>query len=295
MRTSRRRRVRIPPLLRMRTNCNRLLEAGRRTHVMNRSRRWMKLGLIALLLLPACSEGDPTAAPTPDGSSPAAASPLTTGDTGIEPRCANQDDAVSTDERAGGDVEGDVDGDGRDDLVYVVRDETGDPGCQTFLVAETADGTLVAPAEDPDVSYALQAPRVNSLVQVDDSGGLEILVDLEQGASTQFLGMFKATARTLEKVRIGGGSAYGDLFPYGGSVGHLEASNCTDQPGADVLIAQATANATDYSIRTVLYELTGTVLRPLPRNEQPPIAIGTDVESSDGFSSSPFGDCSSAP
>jgi hypothetical protein len=202
---------------------------------------------------------------------------------------------VASGERAGGEAEGDVDGDGADDVVYVVRDEAGGPGCQTFVVAETARGTLVAPTDDPDVSYALQAPRINSLVQVDGTGGLEILVDLEQGASTQFLGMFKATGGTLSKVHIAGGSAYGDLFPYGGSVGHIEASNCTDEAGADVLIAIATANAADYSIRTVLYELKGDVLEPLPRSEQPPIAIGTNVESSDGFSSAPFGDCSSSP
>lgn len=263
--------------------------------MMNTWRRWTKLGLTALLLLPACSQGATTTAPVPAGSPSAAdVSPPAADGTAPEVRCPNQDDAVASGERAGGEVEGDVDGDALDDVVYVVRDEAGAPGCQTFLVAETERDTLVAATEDPDVSYALEAPRINSLVQVDGSGGLEILVDLEQGASTQFLGMFKVTDGTLNKIRIGGGSAYGDLFPYGGSVGHLEASNCTDEAGADVLIAMATANAADYSVRTVLYELRGSVLEPLPRSKQPPIAIGTNIESSEGFSSSPFGDCSSS-
>lgn len=196
---------------------------------------------------------------------------------------------------AGGEVSGDVDGDGSDDVVFVVRDESSPPGCQTFLVAETAEGVLSTPTEEPDIAYALQAPRVNSLAQIDGDGGLEILVDLEQGASTQFLGMFKVESGALQKVRIGGGSAYGDLFPYGGSVGHIEASNCAETPGADVLIASATPNATDYTIRTVLYEMRETTLVPLPRSEQPPISTGPDVELREGFDSSPFGDCATSP
>jgi len=188
-------------------------------------------------------------------------------------------------------VTGDVDGDGSDDVAFVVRDDSGTAGCQTFLVAETAEGVLSLPTDEPDVSYALQAPRVNSLAQVDGSKGLEILVDLEQGASTQFLGMFKVNDGALQKVRIGGGSPYGNLFPYGGSVGHIEASNCTEGQGADVLIAIATPNATDYTIRTVWYEMRGATLIPLPRSEQPPISTGSDVELSEGFDSSPFGDC----
>ena len=285
-----------PILLRRRSRINRNHRRAPRVvrMSMNRSSRPIELGLFALLAFAACSQGEPTTAPTPAGSSPVAASPSAADSSGLQSRCPNQNVVLSSGERAGGEVEGDVDGDGAADLAYVVRDESGDAGCQTFLVVETDDGILAAPTEEPGVSYALPAPRVNSLVQVDGSGGLEVLVDLEQGASTQFLGMFKVTASALEKVRIAGGSAYGDLFPYGGSVGHIEASNCTEEAGADVLIAQAIANATDYSIRTVLYELRGTVLRPLPRSEQPPIAIGTDVESSDGFSSSPFGDCSSS-
>ena len=202
---------------------------------------------------------------------------------------------MASGERVGGEVSGDVDGDGADDVVYVVRAKSGPPGCQTFLVAETTDATLSTPTEEPGVSYALQAPRVNSLVQVDSEGGLEVLVDLEQGASTQFLGMFTVIDGALEKVRIGGGSAYGDLFPYGGSVGHLEASNCTKEKGAEVLIAMATANVTDYTIRTVLYEMQGSTLRPLPLNRQPPIATGPDVEAAEGFDSSPFGDCPTSP
>lgn len=248
--------------------------------------------LAALMLLSACSDGSDRPAadgsPTPSGTTPA---PAPNESATAASRCPNQLDAVAAGERAGGKVEGDVDGDGAEDVVYVVRDADGPPGCQTFVVAEVAGEQLAAPAEEPDISYGLQAPRVNSLVEVDGSPGLEILVDLEQGASTQFLGMFKVHDGSLERVRIGGGSAYGNLFPYGGSVGHIEASNCSDERGAEVLIAIATPNVTDYTIRTVLYEMRGTTLLPLPLNEQSPVFTGPDVEASEGFDSSPFGDC----
>lgn len=256
---------------------------------MGRSRAGATAIALALVLLAGCSneESPPPAQPSPSSGDTSPPAPRSTSVS----RCANQDEAISSGEVVGGEVSGDVDGDGSDDRVYLVRDDDGAVGCQTFLVAGTAAGPLAAPTGEADVSYSLQTPRINSLVQVDGSGGLEILVDVEQGASTQFLGMFKITAAGLEKVRILGGSAYGDLFPYGGSVGHIEASNCTDERDADVLIAIATPNATDYTIRTVLYEMKGASLRPLPLREQPPIATGADVELSEGFDSSPFGDC----
>ena len=248
----------------------------------------------SLLLVSACSEGSP-APVAADSPSPAATTlgPQVSPQAPSDTRCPNLSDAVEAGRRAGGEVTGDVDGDGSEDVVYVVRDDQGPAGCQTFVVAETSEGRLSVPAEEPDVSYALQAPRIHSLVEVDDSPGAEILVDLEQGASTQFLGMFKVVDGALERVRIGGGSAYGNLFPYGGSVGHIEASNCANEAGAELLVAIATPNATEYTIRTVLYDMRGSTLRPLPLDQQPPVATGSDVEASEGFDSSPFGACPS--
>lgn len=266
------------------------VSAGRsKPEMMNRSAGCVAAALLLSLLLSACSDREPSSPAEPSTRSSPSGDP-TPAPAG-KSRCPNEIKAVEAGQRVGGEASGDVDGDGSDDLVYLVTDEAGVPGCRIFLAAETGRGILSTPAGEPDVSYALPAPRINSLVQVDGSGGLEILVDLEQGASTQFLGMFKVTPSGLDKVRIAGGSPYGDLFPYGGSVGHIEASNCTDEGDADVLVAIATPNATGYTIRTVLYEMKGAVLKPLSRNEQPPVATGADVELSEGFDSSPFGDC----
>lgn len=191
----------------------------------------------------------------------------------------------------GGTVRGDVDGDGASDVVYLVSDPDGSFDCRSFLVAETAEGRVATPTNEQGVEHALPIPRIHSLAQVDRSGGEEILVDLEQGASTQFIGIFTLLDGRLERVRVAENTDFGNLFPYGGSVGHLEASNCADHPDADVSVAVATANTTDYTVRTRLYEMNGARLEPLPRSDQPPIATTRRLDRVPGFSTSPFGDC----
>ena len=247
----------------------------------------------SLLLLSACSEDSP-APVSGDSPSPAATapSPQVSAPPSPDTRCPNLSDAVETGRRAGGEATGDVDGDGSEDVVYVVRDDQGPAGCQTFVVAETSEGRLSVPAEQPDVSYALQAPRVHSLVEVDDSPGAEILVDLEQGASTQFLGMFKVVDGALERVRIGGGSAYGNLFPYGGSVGHVDASNCTETAG-EVVIIQATPVRRGYRLERTLYEWRDEVLVASEAQPGKPRVVHPESLSAiDELAGSPFGACS---
>lgn len=188
-------------------------------------------------------------------------------------------------------MRGDVNGDGSDDSVFLVRDEAGASDCRTFVVTTVDGEPLVVPTNEEGVEYALQEPRVHSLAQIDGEGGLEILVDLEHGASSRFLGMFTVVGGALRRVEVREHTPYGNLFPYGGSVGRIEASNCTDRAGADVSISVATANATDYTIRTRLYDMAGARLDPLRPSRQPPIATGHDIEEVVGFTTSPFGDC----
>ncbi len=257
-------------------------------------RRWIAGSLAApCLLSSACtgsSEPAPRAAVSPaaqtsagSGTDPVAADPVS--------RCPGHEAAAARGGRVGGEIAGDVDGDEAPDLVYLVRDEQAEPGCKTVLVVESAGTILAAPADEEGVDSALQAPHVNSIVQVDGEGGSEILVDLEQGASTQFLAMFTLVDEMLRRVAITGGSAYGNLFPYGGSVGHIEASNCTDEAGADVVISIATPNIRDYSIRRRLYEMIEAEMIPLKDRLQPPVARAKDVARFAEYNSSPFGDC----
>lgn len=223
-------------------------------------------------------DSGPSASPTPDGAD-------------ATDRCPNEDRAPEQGEPIGGEAGGDVDGDGTDDGVRLVLDESGPLGCRIFLVAETSAGPLVVSTTDTGAEYSLPEPRVHSLVQVDGEGGNEVLVELEQGASSRFIGIFTVAGGELQRVRVADETGFGDLFPYGGSVGHMEASNCVDHPKANVLMAIATPNATDYAVRARLYDMQGAELVPLPRPQQPRIERSRKVAELEGFATSPFGDC----
>ena len=250
----------------------------------------ISLVLFALVAMAACDDGgEPsptsrTTPPSPPESSAASPSP----DVVVEGSCANGP-AAATAEPLGGTVSGDVDGDGTDDDAYLVLDEDGDPGCRTFLVAATGSGTLVTPTSDEGVEHALQAPRINSLVQIDGRGGSEIVVDLEQGASTQFVGLFTVADGSLQRVRVQGDAPSGDLFPYGGSVGHIEGSDCGPEPGS-VVVTTASPVGRRYEVRTTTYEMTDAALRPLA-NERPRVVEPSELGDIGAFQSSPFGSC----
>ena len=259
---------------------------------MNTQPRTLAALLGAGLLLSACFSGSP--APVAEASpSPAATTPgPEVGDPPeSETRCPNLSDAVAAGKRVGGEVTGDVDGDGSSDASYLVRHGSGSPGCRVFLVVETADRLLSTPTSDPGTEYALQAPNIHSLVQVDGEGGLEILVNLEQGASTQFLGMFKVDEGSVQRVRFQEAASSGDLFPYGGSVGHIDASNCTETPG-EVVIIQATPARQGYRLERTLYELRDEVLVVSEAHSGKPRVVPPESLSSiDELAGSPFGAC----
>lgn len=241
-----------------------------------------------------CDGSEPDPPQAPDRSpvaSPSTTEPSSPPDSQAH-RCPNEGDIVESDEVIGGAVRGDIDSDGEpDDRAFLVSDGEGVLGCRNFLVAEFHGERLVTPTTEEGVQYALEVPRIHAIVQIDGDGSAEILVDLEQGASSQFLGMFTIVEGDLERVVVQENTDFGNLFPYGGSVGHFEASNCVDHPRADVAVSVAIANTTDYTIRTRLYDLRGAALFPLPRPQQPAITVGDDLDRAEGFATSPFGEC----
>lgn len=253
---------------------------------------WASALVATVALLAACDDGGETAR-TPSVTSSPTASPGTTEaipspGVVVDGSCANGDAAVDA-ARVGGESSGDVDGDGSDDNLYLVRDDEGAPGCRIFLVAETGSGTLVTPTSDEGVEHALQAPRINSVVQVDGRGGSEVVVDLEQGASTQFVGMFTVADGVLQRVRVQGAAPSGDLFPYGGSVGHIEGSDCGQEPGS-VVITTASPVGRRYEVRTSTYEMVGAALQPL-EPERPRVIEPSELGDVGAFQTSPFGSC----
>lgn len=246
--------------------------------------------LVLAIVAGACDEDPP-----PEATPPDAASPETTETTPAVPRvitadrCPNETDAPAR-EPVGGRVPGDVDGDGAQDDVFLVRDPAAEAGCRLLLVADAGELVYVVPAGDEGVESSLQMPRINSLVHVDGRDGLEILVDLEAGASTQFLAMYTVTDGTLQRVRIEGAGPVGDLLPYGGSVGHVEGTDCGSRPGT-VVVGLATPAGRMYEFRTTTYEMEGASLREVPEEEPPRILHPSELGDVAQFSTSPFGTC----
>jgi hypothetical protein len=141
--------------------------------------------------------------------------------------------------------------------------------------------------------YSLAQPRLNRLAHVDEGGGAEVLVDVEAGAATQFLAMFTIVEGALERVRVPGDAGLGDLFPYGGSVGHIEASNCPTDDPADVVISVATPRGARYLVQRTYYRLEGDALAEVDRSEErlPIEALAQEHD----YVTSPFGGCVVTP
>jgi hypothetical protein len=155
-----------------------------------------------------------------------------------------------------GRIAGDVDGDGSTDRVSLSVDAHARPGCRAFVVVQTAEARLIAPIEERDLQVDLGFPVLDSLVGVDDRTGGEIVVRITAGASTEFAGLFTVVDNALERVQLNG--PHGNLFPSGGSVGHLEASNCG--PDGAVVISTATARGRRYVLERRFYSFEKTTL-----------------------------------
>ena len=200
---------------------------------------------VLLLLLPAACDGgtepasraDPAPAPTPADS------------------CADETGAV----RKEGTLEGDVDGDGEPDIITLLVNETGSRGCKAFVVVDTATEDLLVPIADENIEFSLGFPTLNVLAEIDDRPGMEVVVDITAGASTAFAGVFSAAGDSLERIRVDAEALpYGDLFPYGGSVGHLEGSDCA--PGGGVVISVATPAGKRYRLERSFFTFSGPAL-----------------------------------
>ena len=240
------------------------------------------LGCLALALafaLAGCDEDK-----TPEPVSPAATPTVAAGDSG----CALQA-ALEQGSRLGGELRGDVTGDGSEDVVYLIRHPEGAPGCVDLLFAETENEILGSALTDGR-DYALAQPRLNSLAAIDREPGAEIVVDLEQGASTQFVGIFTVRDDELERIRFQGESGQADLFPYGGSVGHIEASDCGETVGT-VVVSIAVPKGEMYEVERSVYRFEAVDL-VLDRGASERIEVAADeVQDLPEYRSPPFGTC----
>ena len=179
--------------------------------------------LVIALASIACTETDvdPAPAPSPMSRAPTLA-------------CSNQDAVARNDDlRSGGVLTGDVTGDGSEDRVSIRLDPQGASRCEAFLVVESGDSVTAGPIAGVGSEGGLGDPSLNSLAEINGEGGLEIVVNEAAGASTQFVGVFTFEGDGLARVMSEGGEAElwtgasQGLFPFGGSVGHIEAVDCT--------------------------------------------------------------------
>jgi hypothetical protein len=204
--------------------------------------------------------------------------------------CPNQADAVVGEPE--GLLDGDVTGDGEPDEVSLVKDPQGSEGCVAFLVVASPSGQISVPIEQEAMTTELGLPSLRGLVELDGKGGLEIVVGLVAGASTEFFGAWSAEGERLERIAIkGAGGDVGDLFPSGGSVGHVEASDCSGE--GEVVISQGAPQGGGYRVtRTFLEAEDGRFVKV--RRERERIGSGAGFDKFPEFIASPFGSCSHA-
>jgi hypothetical protein len=250
---------------------------------------------VALALGSACASSSPSAGPPVTVSSSAGEatpSPTDSPTRDAASGCPNEADVTSDPSaRIGGTLHGDVDGDGSPDDVLLAFDDRGALGCQAFLVVEGSGESAVLAIESFDRAFGLPQPRLNTLAEVDTVPGSEVAVDLVAGASTQFIGLFTMTGGELARVEVEGDEfPTDDLFPYGGSVGHVEASDCAGAPGT-IVISAATPRGDDYQVTRRFFRFRGsTPTVELTSTERDKVAF-EELGRFPEYRSSPFGGC----
>ncbi|MDQ4064475.1 MAG: hypothetical protein M3161_00320 [Actinomycetota bacterium] len=215
--------------------------------------------------------------------------------------CPDQREIVTDGDHLASEASADVDGDGTEDEIYLVRDDAAPEDCRAFLVVATQgeDARVVSePVWRRGSRATVPEPRIHSVVQIDGEPGIEIVVDEAAGASTRFAGAFTFDGDALERIAPAEPTEFWSgaeefLFPYGGSVGHIEGADCADQHDVVVSVAlPAGPSANTYAIARRFFDLEGAELveRDLVRT----VATADDVfEDFPEFRASPFGSCPS--
>jgi hypothetical protein len=247
----------------------------------------------ACLYLVSCSDD----AQSPEAGSTAATSPTVTPQPPPsavpeppEAVCPNQT-AVVADEslQTEGAVAGDVDGDGTEEVVSIFFDPSGADGCQAFVVAHSGEEIVAAgPLESWSSDFGLPMPTLNSLRDVDGEPGLEVVVNMGAGASTQFVGIAALAEGAFSQVTSAAAGEAGGLFGVGGSVGHLEAVDCA--PDGRVVASFAAPAGDRYRVERRFLVFSGTELVE-DAVEVSRVPLG-QINDFPEYASSPFGSCS---
>ncbi|MGI8774177.1 MAG: hypothetical protein ACR2KQ_04055 [Actinomycetota bacterium] len=188
-----------------------------------------------------------------------------------------------------GRLSGDIDGDGSSEDIFLYRDDHGEPGCEAFLVV--GDKGPVHPVTQEGMTLGSGLPNLLGMAQIDGRPGLDVVVRLLAGASTEFVGVFSAASGELERLRVEDSSGSGDLFAYGGGVAHLDAIDC-DEEGRVIVSSAVSEDGEGYTYTRTVYGYDGGALVPVETAEV--VVAAEDIPDLPEFAGSPFGSCPSA-
>ena len=142
-------------------------------------------------------------------------------------------------------LQGDIDGDGRTDVVWTEAEWLDARHCRASLHVETAKETFAVAVEPPWEDGGLFAPPdLAGLVRLDRRPGLEIALVPWMGASTTFATVYALRAHRLVRLE-------GPLFGYGGSVMNRSGVDCARLRGALVVSTGASFLPTRRRYRVV--------------------------------------------
>jgi hypothetical protein len=107
------------------------------------------------------------------------------------------------------------------------------------------------------MSFDLGLPALDSAAPIGFGPGDEVVIVIASGASTQFFALVTVSEGVPVQATLQDGP-YGNLFPYGGSVGHLEASDCgvpsVGEYGVPlVVVSSATSVGDDYRLERTFF------------------------------------------
>jgi hypothetical protein len=198
---------------------------------------------ICLLLLVSCEGGAP--APSVEESrtdqSPESVS-----------SCPNQDPTAAEASNEIGRERVDVTGDGSRDEVALYFDRRGEPGCEAFLSVATEEAETLGPVWEIGDTGALTQPSLFGFVELDGAAPAEIILIEAAGASTQFAALYAPGADGFTRIDLPGSD--NGLFPFGGSVGHIDAVGCAGDD--ELVVLQATPGDTHADAERQVYEVT---------------------------------------
>ncbi len=186
----------------------------------------------------------------------------------------------------------DVDGDGVDDRISMHLDPEGTPECLAFTVVEKGTTTHSGVIEPigPAGADPLVFGRIIGSAQIDEETGVDVVILVGAGASTQFASVFRWAGGAMVPIRVAGGDGY---FAFGGSAGHLDAVDCFKESPL-IVVTSAVRSGDDYKVVRRFFEPTGGRFIERPEMTDRRKLAEDELTSVPEFRSGPFATCPTA-